>query len=172
MNRRKIHKHNKKMLHKAIMFSILFLIFFTYCGSLLIYRSYIPENKLQKITGIIENVETKKGFGKYGRSFGILLSLKNTKKTYGIYGGTKTQAFEKENKMNLNIGEKYTFLIDDSVMDSFDNINLGIRKIKNGEKTVFRENLKAHFWFGMAFIILGILSSFIFYYFGKRKFGK
>ena len=78
----------------------------------------------------------------------------------------------KKKELNLNIGEKYTFLLDNSVMETHDNISFGVRKIKNEEKTVFKENLKAEFWFGMALIVLGIISFFIFYYFGKRKYGK
>jgi len=172
MSSKKNRKANKKMLNKSIRFSILYLIFFTFCGSLLIHRSNIPETGLKKITGIIENIETKKGFGKYDRNYGILISLKGERKKYGIYGGTDEQALTKKKELNLNIGEKYTFLLDNSVMETHDNISFGVRKIKNEEKTVFKENLKAEFWFGIAFIVLGIISFFIFYYFGKRKYGK
>jgi hypothetical protein len=151
---------------------MLYLIFFIACGSLLIYRSNISDTDLKKITAIVDNVETKHGFGKYGRNYGILLSIKGKENLYGIYGGTKEQALTKEREINLNIGKKYTFLLDNSVMGSYANINFGVRKIKNGDKTVYEENLKAEFWLGIVFIILGIMSSFIFYYFGKRKFGK
>jgi hypothetical protein len=172
MNRRKKQNNDNKMLNKAIRFSIIFLLLFAGSGSLIIYRTKIPEKKFTPIYGKLEKIETKKEFGKYGRNYAILFGIKGVENIYGIYGGTKDQAIKKENKMNLNIGDKYTFLIDNSVVNTFDNINLGVRVIKKENKTVYKESVKAEFWFGIIFIITGIISSTLFYYFGKRKFGK
>jgi hypothetical protein len=172
MNRKKIKKHNEKMLNKAIMYSIFYLLLFTGGGSLIIYRTKIPEKEFNPIYGTLEKIETKKEFGKYDRNYAILFRIKGVENSYGIYGGTKDQVINKEKKMNLNIGEKYTFLIDNSVINSFDNINLGVRIIKKGNRIVYKEKVKAEFWFGIIFIVTGIISSSLFYYFGKRKFGK
>ena len=85
--------------------------------------------------------------------------LEGIKGLYGIYGGTKEQALKKKKKLNLNLDKEYTLFIDNSMGNSFDNTNFGVRIIKNGENILFKENMKSEFSFGIIFILMGIIFS-------------
>ena len=167
------NKKNKEKLKKSITTSIFFLLFFAGIGSLIIYRAYIPENKLTPKSGILKSVELKKIVSPLRKrdveSYSILLKLEGVRNLYGIYGGTKKQAIKRKNKLNLNLEKKYTILIDNSVVNNLDNTNLGVRIIKNGENIIFTENTKAEMFFGKIFILMGIISSLLFYYFARKK---
>lgn len=165
---------NKKKLNKSIVISILFLVFFVSIGSSILYRARITENKLSTIYGKIEKLEIKKVFNPFrkrdAKNYSILFHLKGKQNIYGIYSGTKNQTLKKKTNMNLKLLEEYIFLIDNSVQNSFNNINLGVKIIKKKNKVVFKENNKAEIFFGRIFIIMGIISSSILYYIAKRKF--
>lgn len=169
------NKNNRDKFNKSILISVFFLIFFVGIGSLIIYRTSIPENKLKPINGILKSVELKKVVNILRKrdieSYSILIHLEGIKGLYGIYGGTKEQALKKKKKLNLNLDKEYTLFIDNSMGNSFDNTNFGVRIIKNGENILFKENMKSEFSFGIIFILMGIIFSSIFYFLARKKFG-
>lgn len=168
-------KNNKDKYKKAILTSIFFLCFFIGIGTFIIYRASIPENKLTPLSGTLKSIELKENLNPLNKrevkNYSILLNLDGIPDVYGIYGGTREQALKKKKLLNLNLHKKYTLLIDGSVVNGFDQTNLGIRVIKSGEKIIFKENRKSDVYFGIIFIAMGVVSSLLFYGFARRKFG-
>jgi hypothetical protein len=160
---------NKKR-KQANRLGFLFLIFFSLCGGLLIYRSGISEKDLLTYEGVLEKAITSSGFGNYGRNYAILFEFKDSDRRFGIYGGTKEQANRQLKEMDLISGNHYEILIDQTVGKYFNGINLGIRQINSNSKEIYKENNNASFSFGLMFILLGIISSASFYLIAKRKF--
>lgn len=161
---------NKNKLKKN---SIFLLVFFVGIGIILILRANNSENKLTQINGKLINIELKKITQPFKLreidNYSILLNLEETDVLYGIYGGTKKQAINNKKRLNLNLQQEYTFLIDASVKNGIDNTNLGIRVIKKGDTIVFKENMKPYKSFGMFFIIIGVISSALLYFISKKK---
>jgi len=151
--------------------SLLSFLFFVALGILLIYRGTIPESALKRIDGILKNAETLDGYGNVGRNYAILLNLEGESTLYGINAGTKEQALKKEKALNLTAGKSYSFYVDRSVSIAHKNVNLGVRVIKQGNNIVYQESMKAHIVFGMILIFMGVISSGLFYFLGKKKFG-
>ena len=162
---------NKAKRRQANQFAVVFLLFFSGLGLLLIYRANMTDADLTRIDGLLENIETKDGHGKYGRRYAIEMDIQNQNILYGIYAGTKEQAFEKERKLHLTIGRMYSFYVDPSVSRDFNDINLGIRMIKEQDNMIYQENMKAHYVFGTLAIVMGLGSSSLLYFLGKKKFG-
>lgn len=164
-----LNNMNKKR-KQANRLGLLFLTFFSLCGAFLIYRSGISEKDLLTYEGVLEKAITSSGFGNYGRNYAILLEFKESDKTFGIYGGTKEQANRQLKEMDLISGNYYEILVEQTVGEYFNGINLGIRQIKCNSKEIYKVNNNASFAFGLTFILLGIISSGLFYLIAKRKF--
>jgi hypothetical protein len=164
-------KMNKTKRKQANRYSILSLLFFGAIGFLLIYRVSIKDSEFIRIDGTLKHVVTKDGFGKYGRSYAILMNLEGEDVLYGIYAGTKKQSFEKTSSLSLTTGQNYSIYIDPTVTTGFDKTNLGVRVIQKGREIVYKDNMKAHFGFGVISIIMGLISSSVFYFLGKKRFG-
>ena len=160
---------NKKR-KKANRFAVLYLLFFCFCGGLLIFRSGISDSQLRTYQGTLKEAEILNGFGNHGRNYAILLDFKDSEEKLGLYGGTKEQADRKLSSLELRAGANYRLFIDKSVSNDLNGINLGIRKIMKGTEVIYKENMKAHKAFGFLLILLGIISSATFYLIAKRKF--
>jgi len=72
--------------------------------------------------------------------------------------------------LKLIVGTNYQLFIDPSIKPDFNGINLGVRKMKLRDKIIYKENTDAYFIFGLIFILLGFISSTLFYLLDKRKF--
>ncbi|WP_435315083.1 hypothetical protein [Cellulophaga fucicola] len=66
--------------------------------------------------------------------------------------------------MNLLLNKKYTLFIDNSVSG---NLNT-IRIIKKGDRIIYQENMRPHFWFGIILILIGTAASIALYFIGKE----
>jgi len=143
---------------------------FIACGLLLIYRGLQSVDNLYKFNGTITN-KTIQQFQstKSGYSYSLDFSFAETDKIYGIYLGTKEQAKEDELINKIDIGKNYTFYIDQTFLPTVDNRIIGIRIIKNDEKTLYQENPKVNYIGGASFLFLGLLTTLLLLYADKRK---
>ena len=137
------------------------LIFLTliliYCGILLIYRGHQETKDFQKFEGTVTNLKIQ-GFksGKSGRSYSLDFEISETDKIYGIYIGTKDQAYNNKLKSNIKIGKTYSFYIDQTVLPQFNGHILGINEIRDNEKIIYKENKQFNYVGGSIFLIMGI----------------
>lgn len=161
-----------KVIKQAKIYSFILFLLFVTCGTLLIHRRNLSESELHQINGNVIHTEIKKGFVNLGptgpRNYALIIEIENQDSFYGIYAGTKDQALAKKNEIVLSSKNKYSFFIDPTTGKSH-NVNLGIRKIKLGDKVIYQENMKPHVVFGVVLIILGVLSAVFFVYLERKK---
>lgn len=156
----------RKHANRAALF---FLVFFISCGGILVYRSGISEDRLLIYEGVLQKADIQPLLGNYGRSYGIFLDFDGASQHFGIYAGTKQQATSKFLSFDLVPERTYKLFIHPTVGRSLGGRNLGIRKITSNGKIIYKESMTAHMAFGLAFILLGLLSSTFFYLNRKAK---
>jgi hypothetical protein len=139
--------------------SVFLLIFFCSCGGLLIYRSNLQIEDFHIVTGIPNHIELTPVISKSKSAFAIKISLENTTQQYGMYAGTKIQAQEKIENLDLKLNHPCKLYIDKTVLKGIEGIKLGIRQIEQENKLIFKETRKGSFIMGVILILFGILSS-------------
>lgn len=152
---------NQKKIRSLIIMGVLFIGM----GVLLLYRANLKEVDFSKIDGKLTSISIKKhrklsGGGLNSFNYSIIFKIENKETRYGIYTGTQKQANRKLNKLKAQLkqGEKYSFYIDPTAFKKLNNIQLGVRQIKKGTKTMYKESNKATIGFGKIAIALGVLS--------------
>jgi hypothetical protein len=138
----------------TLIFLTLILIF---SGILLIYRAHQKTKDFQKFDGTVTNLKIQ-GFksGKSGLKYSLEFGISETDKIYGIYIGTKDQAYNNKLKSNIKIGKTYSFFIDQTVLPQFNGHILAIKEIRNNEHIIYKENKKFNYVGGSIFLIMGI----------------
>ena len=139
-------------------------------GLLLIYRGQQTIDNLYKFNGTVTNLTIQEfQSGKSGLAYSLDFGISETERIYGIYLGTKEQADNNNLKSKIEIGKTYNFYIDQTVTPSFDGHTLGIREIRNNDKTIYKDNPKANYIGGSLFLTMGIGALLILIYAFSRK---
>ena len=126
-------------------------------GILLIYRALQKTKDFKKFDGTVTNLKIQ-GFksGKSGLRYSLEFGISETDKIYGIYIGTKSQAYNNKLKSNIKIGKTYSFYIDQTVLPQFNGHILGMNEIRDNEQIIYKKNKKINYVGGSIFWIMGI----------------
>ncbi len=139
-------------------------------GVFLIYRGQQTIDNLYKFNGTVSSFTIQEfQSGKSGLAYSLNFGFSHTDKIYGIYLGTKKQAFNNNLKSKIEIGKTYTFYLDQSVLPNFEGHTLGIREIRNNGQTIYKDNPKANYIGGMLFLTMGLGTLLILIYTERRK---
>jgi hypothetical protein len=139
-------------------------------GLLLIYRGQQTFDSLYKFNGtVINSIIQEFPSHKTGYRYSLDFYFAETTKVYGIYLGTKEQAYNNDLKSKIEIGKTYTFYVDQTVAPSLDGHTLGIREIRNNKQAIYKDNPKMDYIGGSLFLIIGIGTVLILIYSDRRK---
>ena len=152
-------------MQKAITYIILVAFFLS--GLLLVYRSALQSNDLEKVQGrvthkTIEQVHRHKG--KY--YYAVTFRLEGHPTKLGMYNGQESYHPVISEVDTVSI---YTFLIDPTVTQTVNGLNLGIREIYSGDIAIYKESNLSSLVGGMIFCMMALIAGGLLWVYDKKK---